>query len=64
MTKTTTLFYTHEELKALGLSDEKMKDCGFFKKSYDTIGKVFEKIEHVSIKEAINGNSHFSAKWI
>ena len=56
MTKTTTLFYTHEEMKALDLTDEKMKDCGFFKKSYDTIGKVYEKIEHVSIKEYTHGS--------
>lgn len=54
MTRTTRLFYTHEELKELGITDDKMRDLGYFKKSFDTIGKVYEKIEYCKIEESKN----------
>lgn len=55
MTKTTTLFYTHEELHLLGITDEMMKDAGFFKVSFNTIGKTYKKIEYVKVDT--NGNN-------
>lgn len=55
MTQTTILFYTHEELRILGVTDEKMRSCGFFKKTYDTVGKSYEKIEYIKVDT--NGNN-------
>lgn len=55
MTRTTILFYTHEELRLLGLTDDQLKDAGFFKTSFDTIGKAYKKIEYVKVDT--NGNN-------
>lgn len=55
MTKTTTLFYTHEELNEFGITDEQMRNCGYYKKSFDTIGKVYAKVEYIKLKEQTNG---------